>query len=292
MATLNQWFEGSRPRTLPAAIAPVAVGTGLAVNAGAASAPRAALALVVALALQVGVNYSNDYSDGIRGTDTDRVGPVRLVGQQLAAAGRVRMAAFAFFGLACVAGLALVAVSGYWWLLLVGACCVAAAWLYTGGPHPYGYAGLGEVFVLIFFGIVPVLGTCYVQSGTVSPAALIASVSVGLLACAVLVTNNLRDIPTDEVSGKRTLAVRLGDARTRRLYAACIAVSMVCTVAIAWLLGLIILAALLVFILAPVRVVMSNARGRALVPALKQTGLLVLLYGLALGGLLVVLRPS
>lgn len=287
MTTTAQWIAGARPRTLPAAVAPVLVGTALA---GAAWVPtRAALALLVAVSLQVGVNYANDYSDGIRGTDRTRVGPVRLVGQGLAPAHRVRGAAFSAFGVAAVAGLALVASSGYWWLLAVGAASIAAAWLYTGGPRPYGYAGLGEVFVFIFFGLVPVLGTLYVQVGFIDVASVLASVGVGSLACAILVTNNLRDIPTDTRAGKRTLAVRLGDLRTRRLFTSLIAVAFLMVVLLTfeswWLLiGL----AALPWALRPVRVVRSGAVGPELIPALVSTGHLVTVYAVTVSiGLLV-----
>ena len=211
MATAAQWLEGARPRTLPAAIAPVAVGAGLAAWYAAFDALLSLLALVVAIALQVGVNYANDYSDGIRGTDRVRVGPVRLVGQGLAAPRAVKAAAFCCFGVGALAGLVLVWLCGQWWLVLVGAASIAAAWLYTGGPRPYGYAGLGEVFVFVFFGLVPVLGTVYVQVLGIGLADVVAAVGVGLLACAILVTNNLRDIPSDTDAGKRTLAVRIGD---------------------------------------------------------------------------------
>ena len=287
MTSTAQWIAGARPKTLPAAIAPVLVGTALA---GANWVPlRALLALIVALSLQVGVNYANDYSDGIRGTDEARVGPVRLVGQGLAPAHRVRAAAFMCFGVAALAGLVLVALSGYWWLLFVGAASIAAAWLYTGGPRPYGYAGLGEVFVFIFFGVVPVLGTLYVQTGMVDVKAVLASIGVGSLACAILVTNNLRDIPTDREAGKRTLAVRLGDRRTRGLFGVLIIVAFAVVLAMAiggaWvLLGL--LAA--PWAIRPVRVVAGGASGPGLIPALVSTGNLVIAYAVALSvGLLV-----
>ena len=286
MATLSQWVAGSRPRTLPAAVAPVAVGTGLAINADSLQTGRAVLALVVALALQVGVNFANDYSDGIRGTDNKRIGPVRLVGQELARPPVVRLAAFSAFGVACIAGLALVVATQAWWLLLVGVACVAAAWLYTGGPHPYGYHGLGEIFVLIFFGIVPVVGTFYVQSDTVTLAAVIASVGVGALACAVLVTNNLRDLPSDQLVGKYTLAVRLGDMRTRWLYVACIIAAALTTIIVAAIVSWLVLFALVLLIIDPIRLILGGATGPELIPALKQTGLLVLIYGLGLGFLL------
>lgn len=287
MTTTAQWIAGARPKTLPAAIAPVLVGTALA---GANWMPlRGLLALIVALSLQVGVNYANDYSDGIRGTDKARVGPVRLVGQGLAPAHRVRAAAVMCFGVAALAGFLLVALSGHWWLLFVGAASIAAAWLYTGGPRPYGYAGLGEVFVFIFFGVVPVLGTLYVQTGMVDVNAVLASIGVGSLACAILVTNNLRDIPTDREAGKRTLAVRLGDQRTRGLFMVLIIVAFAVVVAMAtggvWvLLGL--LAAL--WAIRPVRIVAGGSSGPGLIPALVSTGHLVVAYAVALSvGLLV-----
>ena len=285
MASVSQWVHGARPRTLPTAVAPVAVGTGLAVQHDAAQVGIALLALIVALALQVGVNYANDYSDGIRGTDEVRVGPVRLVGQRLADPAAVKRAAFAAFGVAMVAGLVIVIVIAQWWLIAVGAAAVAAAWLYTGGSHPYGYLGLGEVFVFVFFGPVPVLGTMYAQCLTVDAAAVWASVGVGFLACAVLVANNLRDIPTDIHSGKRTLAVRLGDRGTRRLYEALLVGTAITTVAVAALLSWWIVTALVVFALgiAPLRAVRGGATGPALIPVLKSTGTLVLVYGLVLG---------
>lgn len=288
MATAAQWLEGARPRTLPAALAPVAVGTGLAAYAASAIPVRAALALVVAVALQVGVNYANDYSDGIKGTDAVRVGPVRLVGQGLAAPARVRAAAFASFGVAAVAGLALVLLTAAWWLLLVGLASIAAAWLYTGGPRPYGYAGLGEVFVLVFFGIVPVAGTAYVQVLAVHAVDLVAGLAVGLLACAILVANNLRDIPGDAAVGKRTLAVRLGEGRTRLLYVGTLACAGLATIAVGLMSTPLACVALLALLLGvpAVRTVMSGARGPALIAALKQTGVLLLVYGLSLGILL------
>ncbi|MFM8515953.1 MAG: 1,4-dihydroxy-2-naphthoate polyprenyltransferase [Actinomycetota bacterium] len=285
MTSAAMWVAGARPRTLPAAVSPVVVGTGLAIAAGSFVAPRALLALVVAVALQVGVNYANDYSDGIRGTDDSRVGPIRLVGQGLARPGSVRAAAFLCFLIAALAGLGLVVLTGEWWLVAVGLASIAAAWLYTGGPRPYGYLGLGEVFVLVFFGIVPVMGTAYVQTLELTVPALLAGLSVGLFACAVLVTNNLRDIPGDTVSGKRTLAVRLGDRGTRVLYIAIVVSGFACILALTvltspWtLLGLLALP----WAIVPVRIVASGARGPGMIPALKSTGTLVLVTGLALG---------
>ncbi len=229
--TPAQWLEGARPRTLPAAVSPVLAGTGVAAFVDHAVWWKALLALLVALALQVGVNYANDYSDGIRGTDADRVGPLRLVGSGVASPKQVKTAAFASFGVAMVLGLVLVVTSA-WWLLLVGALCVVAAWFYTGGSQPYGYHALGEVMVFVFFGLVAVLGTTYVQTGTAPLAAWFAAVGVGSLACAILVANNVRDIPTDREVGKRTLAVVLGDRQSRYLYV------LLVWVALATLLGL------------------------------------------------------
>ena len=226
MTTAAQWVAGARPRTLPAAVSPVIVGTAVALWDGGAVWDRALLALVVALALQVGVNYANDYSDGVRGTDAERVGPVRLVGQGLAPPGAVKRAALLSFAVAGLAGLVLVLLSQLWVLLLVGAAAILAAWTYTGGPRPYGYAGLGEVFVFVFFGLVAVAGTAAVQVGFVSALAWLGGVGVGALTCAILVANNLRDIPGDTVAGKRTLAVRIGDPATRRLYAALVGVGL------------------------------------------------------------------
>jgi 1,4-dihydroxy-2-naphthoate polyprenyltransferase len=253
----------------------VIAGTGLAVFEQGFWWVAATLALVVSLALQVGVNYANDYSDGIRGTDTERVGPLRLVGSGLASPPLVKRAAFVSFGIAGLAGLALVILTQQWWLLVVGVACVLAAWYYTGGKRPYGYAGLGEVFVFIFFGLVAVCGTTYVQVGRISLATLLTGVWVGALACAILVTNNLRDIRGDAQVGKRTVATRLGDAGTRVLYVILIALSalliIVAALVTSWwaLLGL---AGLLVIIPA-VRVVLSGGTGPALIGVLKATGL-------------------
>ena len=279
MATLSQWVQGARPRTLPTAVSPVLVGTGAAVGAGTVAPGRALLALLVAVALVVGVNFANDYSDGIRGTDDDRVGPLRLVGSRLAAPGAVRTAAFACFGVAALAGLTLVSLSQQWWLIAVGAVCVAGAWFYTGGSRPYGYAGLGEVAVFVFFGPVAVLGTVLTQSGPPGAPALIGAAGAGALACAVLVANNLRDIPTDAVAGKRTLAVVLGDTDTRRLYTALVVLPFVLSAMAAlrspWML-LALLALPLAALLA--RTVLRGAAGRDLIGVLGRTGLLLLAW--------------
>lgn len=284
MATAGEWLEGARLRTLPAAIAPVLVGTGAAAQVDGAHTGRALLAAGVALALQVGVNFANDYSDGVRGTDAERVGPLRLTASGAARPGQVKAAAFGSFGVAAVLGLILVALSGQWWLLAVGAAAIAAAWYYTGGRHPYGYLGLGEVGVFLFFGLVAVLGTTYTQAGIVTWPAALGATGVGLLACALLTVNNIRDVPGDALSGKRTLAVRFGERRARRTYA--------------WLVGLALVAgaacaveatgALLVLLVAPGAVILSitvlaGARGVLLRPVLAGTGMLELGYGVLLG---------
>jgi len=289
VATATEWLAGARPRTLPAAVAPVLAGTGVAVYDDACIWWKAALALVVSLALQVGVNYANDYSDGIRGTDDERVGPIRLVGSQLATPGAVKRAAFLAFGVAGIAGLVLAATTA-WWLVAVGAVCVLAAWFYTGGSRPYGYLGLGEVMVFVFFGLVAVLGTEYVQAEALDLPGLYAAIGIGALACAILVANNLRDIPTDRESGKMTLAVRLGEERARYLYAFLVAAAAVTVLAVAlsttlWaLLGL----AYLLPALPAVRIVLGQAAGPALIPVLQRTGVAELVCGLGLfAGLLI-----
>ena len=228
MASTAQWIEGARPRTLPNAIAPVLVGTGLAAAQDGAVWWKALLALVVAVGLIIGVNFANDYSDGIRGTDDVRVGPLRLVGSKVASPAAVKNAAIACFAVAAVAGL-VVSLTSAWWLILVGAVCVAGAWFYTGGSKPYGYSGFGEIAVFVFFGLVAVLGTQFVQSGRIDGWGVLAACAVGSFSSAVLVTNNLRDIPSDSETGKRTLAVKLGDARTRTLHLALLVVPVVVT---------------------------------------------------------------
>lgn len=287
MATAAQWFEGARPRTLPMAVAPVIIGSAAAFDLGSFRWLNALLAALVAILLQVGVNYANDYSDGVRGTDDNRVGPLRLTGSGAARAKSVKYAAFLCFGLAMAAGLALVVLSQAWFLLLVGVGCIAAAWGYTGGRNPYGYMGLGDVFVFVFFGLVATLGTTYTQAGQVNAAAWIGAVSTGLIATALLMANNVRDIPTDRESGKRTLAVRLGDDAAR--------ISYVMMLALALLLPLLLVAdypwVLLVLLLLPACLMPSwlmlkGKKRRSLIPVLKQTGLINLgfsvIYGLSL----------
>jgi 1,4-dihydroxy-2-naphthoate octaprenyltransferase len=278
----HPWVLGARPRTLPASVVPVLVGTGAAAAYGAAIWWRALLAGVVALSLQIGVNYANDYSDGVRGTDAVRVGPLRLVAGGLASPGAVKRAALVAFGVAGAAGLVLAAVAG-WWLVAVGAVCVIAAWFYTGGPRPYGYVGLGEISVFVFFGLVATTGTAYVQTDMLTSLEVLAAVPVGLIAVALLVVNNLRDIPGDTAAGKRTLAVRIGPAATRRLYEACVLLAVLLVVPIAFMRpwALLGLAALPVAI-APLRAVASGAEGPALIPVLGATGRAQLVLGVLL----------
>jgi len=272
---------GARPRTLPAAVVPVAVGTACAQVElrGDVIAWRVAAALAVALALQIGTNYANDYSDGVRGADDARVGPLRLVASGLAAPVAVRRAAFLAFGVAAAAGLALTVAVGPQ-LLVVGALCITAGWFYTGGPRPYGYAGLGELSVFVFFGLVATVGSAYVQTAHLHWLDVTASVPVGLLAVALLVVNNLRDIPGDALAGKRTLAVRLGDRRTRALYAGCIGAAfaglvLVATVRIGALIGF----AALPLAVPPVRRVLEGAPAPRLIAVLGSTGKLQLALG-------------
>lgn len=279
MTTAAQWLEGARPRTLPAALSPVLVGTGAAAAASGVRPLRALLALLVALALQIGVNYANDYSDGIRGTDAVRVGPLRLVGSGVARPTTVRTAALLSFLVAAFAGLALALLTSPW-LVLVGALAIAAAWGYTGGKNPYGYRGLGEISVFVFFGLVAVVGTTYVQVERITGLAVVGGVASGCLACAILVTNNLRDVPTDTVSGKRTLAVVLGDRRTRVLYPALVGTALLMPVLVAPAVPTALLALLAApLALPPVERVRSGTQGRELVAVLAATGKLQLVFG-------------
>jgi len=280
---MNKWFAGARLPTLPAAIVPVLVGT------AAAGPPyrldRAALAAVVALALQVGVNFANDYSDGIRGTDRVRTGPARLVASGLATPAAVLRAAILSFAVAAAAGIWL-SLQVNPWLIAIGFSAIGAAWFYTGGSRPYGYNGLGEVFCFIYFGLFGTLGSTYVQHGSFTSASAWASLAIGSLTTALLVVNNLRDIPGDAANGKRTLAVKMGDRATRRLYLGLLAAAGLATLAIAtvhpWVLLAFVATAVAV---RPVRVVSSGAMGRALVPALIDTGRFELAFGalIALG---------
>lgn len=277
---MNRWLLGARPRTLPAAVVPVALGAASAVGEADPVWWRVAPALIVSLALQVGVNYANDYSDGVRGTDEVRVGPVRLVASGLAAPGAVKRAALAAFGVAAVAGLLLAPITS-WWLLVVGAAAMLAGWGYTGGPKPYGYLGLGEVFVFVFFGLVATAGTTYVVCQRLTSVAWLAGCLAGCLACALLVVNNLRDIPTDREVGKRTLAVRLGDRLTRTFYFGLLAAAMVLVAALALTgrpLAALGLGGALVAVPA-IRAIRGGAKGAALIPVLGATGKVQLATG-------------
>ncbi|MBI4883880.1 MAG: 1,4-dihydroxy-2-naphthoate polyprenyltransferase [Actinobacteria bacterium] len=282
MPAMNRWLIGARPRTLPAAVVPVALGAAAAVGEAHPVWWRVGAALVVSLALQVGVNYANDYSDGVRGTDAQRVGPTRLVAGGLASARAVKRAALASFAVAAVAGLVLAATTS-WWLLAVGAAALLAGWGYTGGPKPYGYFGLGELFVFVFFGLVATVGSTFVVSERITAVSWLAGSAAGCLACALLVVNNLRDIPTDGVVGKRTLAVRIGDRWTRVLYVALLSAAFAIVVAIAvcggrpWAAIALVASAVAVV---PARAVIGGARGGALIPVLGATGRVQLATGL------------
>ncbi len=271
------WINGARPRTLPAAIAPVLVGAACA-RANVSSATSSVdwlnilYAMIVSLSLQIAVNYANDYSDGVRGTDRQRVGPMRLVGSGSKSAKAVKLAAFKAFGVAALFGFVLAATTS-WWLLLVGVACFAAGWFYTGGSKPYGYSGFGELFVFIFFGVVATTGTTFVAIEAILSVSLIASIAVGCLACALLVINNLRDIPGDTESGKKTLAVRIGDLRTRQffyflLFAAAVAIVILSLNRLSSLLGLFGL----ISALPAIRKIQRGASGKDLIPVLGITG--------------------
>lgn len=278
MASAVTWIAGARPRTLPAAIAPVVVATSLADKESNTIA--ALLALAVSLALQIGVNYANDYSDGIRGTDNDRIGPLRITASGLATPSQVRSAAFISFGVAAIAGL-LLAINSSWWLIAVGALSIAAAWGYTGGKNPYGYMGLGELFVFIFFGLVATIGAFYVQTDRITGESILAGVIVGFLACAILVINNIRDRAKDEVVGKRTLAVRLGDKRSRVLYTALVTLPYLLTAGFGSPWTMLTLTTLPVTV-SILKVLWSGTEGTALIALLAATGKLQMLFSFAL----------
>jgi 1,4-dihydroxy-2-naphthoate polyprenyltransferase len=286
-ATAADWIAGARLRTLPLAIAPVALGTGagiVAIPDGPWHPARALLALVVALALQIAVNYANDYSDGVRGTDDHRVGPARLTGSGAAKPKHVLAVALSFFALAAVAGLALTVVTGQWWMLAVGAVAIIAAWFYTGGKHPYGYYGLGELVVFVFFGIVATAGSAYVQALTVNLEAWLGGVGAGLLACAVLMANNLRDVEQDRAARKRTLAVLVGPLAGRILFT----VFMLVPFGIVWFFALLYPTALLVLFallaaLPACAIVLWGKTPRELLTALQLASLTALVYGVGLG---------
>ena len=282
MATVVDFLHGARPRTLPAAVVPVIVGIAVAADEAKVNVLNALLALVVALAVQIGTNYANDYSDGVKGTDSVRVGPTRLVAGAIASPRAVKIAALVSFFVTAAAGLT-IAVRTSPWLILVGALCILAGWLYTGGPKPYGYLGLGELFVFIFFGLVAVIGTTYAASDKFIPLSVFAAVPVGLLAVCLLMINNIRDIETDKKSGKNTLAVIMGDKRSRLLYVS-ILVSAVCIAAV---IAVVKISALLVLLciplmFTPVRKVLAGDKGLDLIPVLAKTALVQIVAGILL----------
>ena len=282
--SLGIWVDGARPRTLPAAIAPVLVATALARDSF--NPFTALLALTVSLALQIGVNYANDYSDGIRGTDNDRIGPSRITAGGLAKPVQVKSAAFISFGVAAVAGLGL-AITTSWWLIAVGAISIAAAWGYTGGKSPYGYIGLGELFVFIFFGLVATIGTFYVQTDEITGQSILAGTIVGFLACAILVINNVRDRAKDEVAGKLTLAVRLGDKRSRIIYTVLVIAPYLLTAGFGtpWTLLTLLTLPMTISIL---KALWSGIQGVDLIALLGKTGKLQMLFSLALSLALII----
>ena len=310
------WAEVVRLRTLPAAVAPVILGGGAAAALGTFSAPRSLLAAGVALALQIGCNLANDYSDGVRGTDDERTGPPRLTASGAVPPRVVKLAAFGCFGVGGLLGLALLALSGQWWMLLLGAAAIAAAWFYTGGSRPYGYAGLGEAFVFVFFGLMATTGTLYVQGGSVPGWAWLAACGIGLIACSLLMVNNLRDIGTDPLQGKRTLAVRLGERGARAAFCAMLAVPIplgvialwwarsaheaqggvgasggAATAVVGYLIYLVYPAYLLLLVplaVRAVRPVLRGVAGRTLIPSLRDAGMYELVYGIATAVALVV----
>ncbi|GAA1166914.1 1,4-dihydroxy-2-naphthoate polyprenyltransferase [Nesterenkonia sandarakina] len=289
MATVKEWAAGARPRTLPLAVAPVIIGAAAAQALGRFDLTIGLLALVVALALQVGVNYANDYSDGIRGTDDVRVGPMRLTGSKAAKPRQVKDAAFFSFGLASQAGLIIVILTGMWWMLAVGAACVLAAWWYTGGSRPYGYRGLGEIMVFVFFGLVATLGTTWAMAAQLSVHAWIGAVGSGLIAAALLMANNVRDIPTDREAGKLTLAVRLGDQRARISYVLMVGLALVLPLTLLvhslWFL-LVLLAWPLA--LGPARIMLSpEKKGHALIKVLQLTSLIGMAFALSYSAALI-----
>ena len=290
MTSLNIWFQGARPKTLGAAIAPVLVGSSIAFYEKSFNLTISLLALLVSVSIQIAVNYSNDYSDGIKGTDDQRVGPVRLVGQKLASPKSVKTAAILFFLIAALAGIIITILSQQWWFLLLGLSAIVAAWTYTGGPKPYGYAGLGEVFVFIYFGLVAVIGTTYAQTLFLKPYFLLYAISIGLFASAILVANNLRDREKDKQNNKNTLAVKLGDQKTRNLYVLLMLLPFILIVSLfiynqinsGTRIGATIQIQLLALVLAwkSIKPVINKVSGKDLIPVLVNTGKTELLWAL------------
>ena len=281
---LKLWISGARLRTLPLAVAPIALGAGVAELNHAFNPWLTILALAVAVFLQIAVNYANDYSDGIRGTDAKRVGPMRLTGSKAVAAVKVRNVAFGFFGLAALAGLAVTAITGHWWFLVVGALAILAAWYYTGGKHPYGYAGLGELVVFIFFGLVATMGTAYIQVGGFEGNSLVGGVALGLLASAVLMVNNIRDLELDQHVGKKTLAVKVGRRAAIAIYLVMLWLPMLLLVPFTLLYPATVLGYACLLLLLPITLIVTTAKTpRELILALKLTSFAALGYGVLLG---------
>jgi 1,4-dihydroxy-2-naphthoate polyprenyltransferase len=290
MTSLNIWFQGARPKTLGAAIAPVLVGSSIAYYEKSFDLTISLLALLVSISIQIAVNYANDYSDGIKGTDDQRVGPVRLVGQELASPKSVKTAAIIFFSIAALAGLFITILSNQWWFLLLGLSAIVAAWTYTGGPKPYGYAGLGELFVFIYFGLVAVIGTIYAQTLYLKPYFFLYAISIGLFASAILVANNLRDREKDKQNNKNTLAVKLGDHKTRNLYVLFMILPFVLIMSLFLYnrinpgarIGATIQIQLLALLLAwrSIKPVINKVIGKELIPVLVKTGQTELLWAL------------
>jgi 1,4-dihydroxy-2-naphthoate octaprenyltransferase len=287
---LKLWVEGARLRTLPLAIAPVAIGAGAADSVQAFDLTLSALALAVALFLQIGVNYANDYSDGIRGTDDYRVGPLRLTGSKSVRPESVKLAAFAFFGLAAASGLAIVLITGMFWLIAVGLAAIVAAWFYTGGKNPYGYAGLGELAVFVFFGLVATIGTTYVQVGFIEFNAVLGGIASGLFASAVLMVNNIRDIETDKLASKKTLAVMLGKKAATGLFLVMIWTPFVILSFFTLLYPATLMGFSSLLLVAPATLIVLTAKtAKELILVLKLTSFAALAYALALAaGLFIV----
>jgi 1,4-dihydroxy-2-naphthoate octaprenyltransferase len=287
---LKLWVEGARLRTLPLAIAPVAIGAGAADSVQAFDLTLSALALAVALFLQIGVNYANDYSDGIRGTDDYRVGPLRLTGSKSVRPESVKLAAFAFFGLAAASGFAIVLITGMFWLIAVGLAAIVAAWFYTGGKNPYGYAGLGELAVFVFFGLVATIGTTYVQVGFIEFNAVLGGIASGLFASAVLMVNNIRDIETDKLASKKTLAVMLGKKYATGLFLVMIWTPFVILSFFTLLYPATLMGFASLLLVAPATLIVLTAKSsKELILVLKLTSFASLAYALALAaGLFIV----
>jgi 1,4-dihydroxy-2-naphthoate octaprenyltransferase len=282
--SLKLWIAGARLRTLPLAFAPVAAGTGVASVTGGVDWLLATLALLVSLFLQVGVNYANDYSDGIRGTDKNRVGPLRLTGSGSAKPEAVKFAAFGAFGVAAVTGLVIVVLTQQWWMVFVGLMAILAAWFYTGGKSPYGYSGLGEIAVFVFFGLVATVGTSFIQTLQVSELAVLSGIGVGLYATAVLLVNNIRDIETDKLSNKRTIAVVMGPKISKLVYLVMVWLPLSISAFLFLLFPATILSTLVLLLLFPITLIVSGApKAKDLITALKLTSYAGLVYGLGLG---------